>query len=80
LAFPCPVATHERLPLTPVPRCLQDGSIDLSAAPPFSLADLRNAIPAHCWEKNTFKSMAHLALDVGIVFGLAAAALAVNQW
>lgn len=59
---------------------LQDGTFDLSAPPPFSLQDLRNAIPAHCWEKNTFKSMAHLALDVGVVFGMAAAAYTINQW
>lgn len=60
--------------------CLQDGTYDLSAAPPFTLADLRNAIPAHCWQKDTVRSMAFLALDVAIVIGLAAAAVAVNQW
>ncbi|GAX72879.1 hypothetical protein CEUSTIGMA_g334.t1 [Chlamydomonas eustigma] len=57
-----------------------DGTFDLSAPPPFSLADLRNAIPAECWEKNTFKSIAHLVLDVGIVVALAIAAFTVNQW
>ncbi|KAG2496135.1 hypothetical protein HYH03_005738 [Edaphochlamys debaryana] len=57
-----------------------NGEYDLSAPPPFSLQDLRNAIPAHCWEKNTFRSMAHLALDVGIVAGLAYAAFSVNAW
>lgn len=57
-----------------------DGTFDLSAAPPFGLADLRNAIPAECWEKNTFKSMAYLALDVGIVAGLAVAAFTINSW
>jgi len=59
---------------------LQDGSYDLSAAPPFNLSDIRNAIPAHCWEKNSWRSMAHLALDVGIVAGLAAGAFALNAW
>lgn len=43
-------------------------------------ADLRAAIPAECWEKNTFKSMAYLALDVGIVAALAIGALTVNAW
>ncbi len=33
-----------------------------------------------CREKNTFRSMAHLALDVAIVFGLAAVTYTVNQW
>eukprot|EP00197_Chlamydomonas_leiostraca_P005565 CAMPEP_0202868098 /NCGR_PEP_ID=MMETSP1391-20130828/10186_1 /ASSEMBLY_ACC=CAM_ASM_000867 /TAXON_ID=1034604 /ORGANISM="Chlamydomonas leiostraca, Strain SAG 11-49" /LENGTH=409 /DNA_ID=CAMNT_0049548215 /DNA_START=47 /DNA_END=1276 /DNA_ORIENTATION=+ len=56
-----------------------DGTIDLSAAPPFTLQDLRNAIPAHCWEKNTMKSFGYLAVDVAVVFGLAAAAYTVNQ-
>jgi len=58
----------------------QEGSIDLSAAPPFTLADLRNAIPAACWEKNTFRSIAYLALDVGIVAGLAIGAATLNAW
>jgi hypothetical protein len=59
--------------------CLQDGSYDLSAAPPFGLSDIREAIPKQCWEKNSFKSMAYLAADVAIVGGLAAGAFALNQ-
>lgn len=59
--------------------CDQDGTYDLSA-PPFTLADLRNAIPKECWQKDTVRSMAFLALDVAIVVGLAAAAVAINQW
>ena len=43
-------------------------------------ADLRNAIPAACWEKNTFRSFAHLVLDVGIVAGLAIGAATLNAW
>lgn len=58
----------------------QDGTYDLSAPPPFTLADLRNAIPKECWQKDTVRSMAFLALDVAIVVGLAAAAVAINQW
>lgn len=59
---------------------LQDGSYDLSAAPPFSLSDIREAIPKQCWEKSAWKSMAYLAGDVAIVAGLAAGAYALNQW
>lgn len=140
--------------LSPPPRCPQtapDGRVDLSAPPPFSLADLRNAIPgarvrggavslhacgreraaqlprrpqAHsaaepckqcggaaasaarpppsrhslaptliasphphprlraepCWQKDTFKSFAYLALDVGIVAGLAVLAHMYAPW
>lgn len=58
----------------------QDGSYDLTAPPPFTLQDLRNAIPEHCWQKDTARSVGHLVLDVAIVFGLAAAALTINQW
>lgn len=53
---------------------------DLSAAPPFSLADLRNAIPAECWERNTLRSFAYLFKDVAIVAGLAAGAFALDSW
>ncbi|KAG1662017.1 hypothetical protein FOA52_009506 [Chlamydomonas sp. UWO 241] len=66
--------TELQYPRTP------DGAYDLSAPPPFNLSDLRAAIPAECWEKNTFKSMAYLALDVGIVAALAIGAITVNAW
>ncbi len=35
---------------------------------------------AKCWEKDSKRSLAFLALDVGIVFGLAGLAMAINQW
>jgi omega-3 fatty acid desaturase (delta-15 desaturase) len=59
---------------------LQDGSYDLSAPPPFTLSDIREAIPKQCWQKNAWRSMGHLALDVAIVVGLAAGAYALNAW
>ena len=49
------------------------------SAPPFSLQDLRDAIPKHCFEKNTARSFAYLALDVGIVAALAAGAFYLNN-
>jgi hypothetical protein len=58
----------------------QDGGFDLSAAPPFSLSDVRDAIPSHCFERSAAKSFAYLAFDVAIVAGLAAAAYAANSW
>ena len=73
-AAPRPRAAHQAA-TTP-----QDGSYDLSAPPPFSLADIRNAIPAHCWAKDTWRSMAYLALDVGIVTALAVGAYTLNAW
>lgn len=48
-----PPATSTLLPPPSPPRLptLQDGTYDLSAPPPFTLQDLRAAIPAHCWQK-----------------------------
>lgn len=53
---------------------------NLSDAPPFTLSDLRSAIPAECWEKNTLKSISYLVKDLAIVAGLAAAAFTLNTW
>jgi hypothetical protein len=58
----------------------QDGLLDLSAAPPFGLADIRAAIPDHCWERDTLRSVSYLVRDVALVFGLAAAAYTLNTW
>ncbi|KAJ7535469.1 hypothetical protein O6H91_12G035300 [Diphasiastrum complanatum] len=65
---------------SPAPEMEQDEDFDASALPPFTLADIRAAIPKHCWEKNTWKSMSYVARDVAIVLGLAAAATHVNSW
>ena len=54
--------------------------VDLSEAPPFTLADLKNAIPAHCYKKNTVRSVMYMVRDVAIVLGMAAAAYTVNSW
>ena len=53
---------------------------DLSQAPPFTLADLKNAIPTHCFKRKPGRSMAFLIRDVAIVVGMAVAAHAVNAW
>jgi Domain of unknown function (DUF3474) len=59
--------------------CAQTGK-GLAEKPPFGLADIRNAIPAKCWQKDATRSMLFLARDVAVVFGLAAGAYAVDQW
>lgn len=53
---------------------------DPGAPPPFKLADIRAAIPKHCWVKNPWKSMSYVVRDVAVVFGLAAAAAYLNNW
>ena len=53
---------------------------DPGAPPPFNLADIRAAIPKHCWVKNPWKSMSYVVRDVAIVFALAAGAAYLNNW
>ena len=74
--------THLLLPSPPHTPSLPpfQAEVPLAAPPPFTLADIKAAIPAKCFEKNAVKSMAYLAWDVAVVVGLAAAALAVNSW
>ncbi|KDO56666.1 hypothetical protein CISIN_1g012763mg [Citrus sinensis] len=59
----------------------EEGSeFDPGAPPPFKLADIRAAIPKHCWVKDPWKSMSYVVRDVVVVFGLAAAAAYLNNW
>ncbi|KAJ0233774.1 Temperature-sensitive sn-2 acyl-lipid omega-3 desaturase [Hirschfeldia incana] len=53
---------------------------DPGAPPPFNLADIRAAIPKHCWVKNPWRSMSYVVRDVAIVLGLAAVAAYFNSW
>lgn len=53
---------------------------DPGAPPPFKLADIRAAIPKHCWVKDPWRSMSYVVRDVVVVFGLAAAAAYLNNW
>ncbi|KAK6932997.1 Fatty acid desaturase, N-terminal, partial [Dillenia turbinata] len=57
-----------------------DDEFDPGAPPPFSLADVRAAIPKPCWVKDPWKSMSYVVRDVVIVFVLAAAAAYFNNW
>ena len=53
---------------------------DPGSPPPFKLADIRAAIPKHCWVKDPWRSMSYVVRDVIVVFGLAAAAAYLNNW
>lgn len=57
-----------------------EAGFDPSAPPPFNLADIRAAIPKHCWVKDPLKSMSYVVRDVAVVIGLAAAATYFNNW
>ncbi|KAH7677885.1 omega-3 fatty acid desaturase (delta-15 desaturase) protein [Dioscorea alata] len=53
---------------------------DPGSPPPFGLAEIRAAIPKHCWVKDTWRSVSYVVRDVLVVFGLAAAATYLNSW
>ncbi|KAG0477042.1 hypothetical protein HPP92_013883 [Vanilla planifolia] len=60
---------------------IRDGAeeFDPGMPPPFGLAEIRAAIPKHCWVKDTWRSMSYVMRDVAVVFGLAAAAAHINS-
>ena len=47
---------------------------------PFTLQDLKTAIPETCFQPSTFKSLAYFFLDIGIIAGLYALAAYFNSW
>ncbi|XXG44403.1 hypothetical protein AAC387_Pa01g4219 [Persea americana] len=58
----------------------QEAGFDPGSPPPFNLAEIRAAIPKHCWIKDPWRSMSYVVRDVVVVIGLAAAAAYVNNW
>ena len=56
------------------------GDFNLWAPPPFGLAEIRAAIPKHCWVKDPWRSMSYVLRDVVVVLGLAAAAARLDSW
>jgi acyl-lipid omega-3 desaturase len=47
---------------------------------PFTIHDVKNAIPKHCFESSVWRSMAYFFMDWGIVAGLVFAAATINAW
>lgn len=47
---------------------------------PFSIQDLRNAIPAQCFEPSAARSLFYFFLDISIIGGLYAIAAQLNSW
>ncbi|KAK1270126.1 hypothetical protein QJS04_geneDACA006104 [Acorus gramineus] len=58
----------------------EEERFDPGAPPPFGLAEIRAAIPKHCWAKDPWRSMSYVFRDVAIVVGLAAGAAYLNNW
>ncbi|CAK9164196.1 unnamed protein product [Ilex paraguariensis] len=57
-----------------------DDEFDPSAPPPFRMAEIRAAIPDHCWVKDPWLSLSYVVRDVLVVFGLVAVAIYFNSW
>lgn len=53
---------------------------DPSAPPPFRIAEIRAAIPKHCWVKNPWRSLSYVFRDVLVIFALAFAAICLDTW
>ncbi|KDP46481.1 hypothetical protein JCGZ_08453 [Jatropha curcas] len=53
---------------------------DPSNPPPFKIAEIRAAIPNHCWVKNPWRSLSYVLRDIIIIFALAASAIYCNTW
>lgn len=47
---------------------------------PFTLKDLRSAVPEHCFEPSVGRSLSYFFLDIGIIAGLYALAHSLNSW
>ncbi|CAL9782900.1 unnamed protein product [Musa acuminata subsp. burmannicoides] len=59
---------------------VKEEAFDAGTPPPFGLAEIREAIPRHCWVKDPWRSMSYVVRDVVVVFGLAVAAAYLNNW
>lgn len=57
-----------------------DADFDPSAPPPFKIAEIRAAIPKHCWVKNPWRSFSYVLRDLVVIFAMAAAAIYFNNW
>lgn len=58
---------------------VEESGFNPGAPPPFTLADIRAAIPKHCWVKDPWRSMSYVLRDVVVVFGLAFVAAYFNN-
>lgn len=62
-----------------VEACTEE-EFDASKKPPFTLGQIRAAIPKHCWDKSMTRSFCFVARDVAIVTMLACVASYLDSW
>ncbi|BFG33906.1 hypothetical protein CerSpe_201800 [Prunus speciosa] len=53
---------------------------DPSAPPPFKIAEIRDAIPKHCWVKNPWTSLSYAVRDIFVIFALGAIPKYSSTW
>lgn len=58
----------------------RDSHVSPSKDLPFTLQDIRSAIPPHCFEPSLWRSIAYFCLDIGIIAGLYAVAHQIDAW
>ncbi|GFZ01589.1 fatty acid desaturase 8 [Actinidia rufa] len=58
----------------------REGEFDPSDPPPFRIAEIRAAIPKHCWVKDPWRSLSYVMRDILAILGLAAVAIFFNSW
>ncbi|KAI7983421.1 hypothetical protein LOK49_LG15G01225 [Camellia lanceoleosa] len=63
-----------------VDKVRDEDKFDPGAPPPFRIAEIRAAIPSHCWVKNPWRSISYVIRDVIVIFGLAALANLFDSW
>lgn len=57
-----------------------DAALTSTANPPFKIADIRAAIPKHCWVKNPWRSLSYVLRDFSLAFGLMAMSVYIDSW
>lgn len=53
---------------------------DPAAPPPFTIGEIRAAIPKHCWNKDPWRSLSYVARDVVAAAAMAVVAAWLDSW